>query len=56
MAPNIPQCTLKMLVIQPGPQFHFNEVEMVKKKGLSEQKSCPVMIEVFSKTAYFDTI
>ena len=27
-----------------------------QKKGLSEQKSCPVMIEVFSKTAYFDTI
>ena len=26
MAPNIPQCTLKMLVIQPGPPFHFNEV------------------------------
>ena len=32
MAPNIPQCTLKMLVIQPGPPFHFNEVEMVKKR------------------------
>ena len=30
MAPNIPQCTLKMLVIQPGPPFHFNEVQIVK--------------------------
>ena len=30
MAPNIPQCTLKMLVIQSGPQFHFNEVKVVK--------------------------
>ena len=38
MAPNIPQCTLKMLVIQPGPQFHFNEVEMVKKKGIERAK------------------
>ena len=30
MAPNIPQCTLKMIVIQPGPPFHFNGVEIVK--------------------------
>ena len=30
MAPNNPQCTLKMLVIQSGPQFHFNEVKVVK--------------------------
>ena len=37
MAPNIPQCTLKMLVIQPGPPFHFNEVEMVKK-GIERAK------------------
>ena len=38
MAPNIPQCTLKMLVIQPGPPFHFNEVEMVKKRDWASKK------------------
>ena len=31
MAPNIPQCTLKMIVIQAGPPFHFNGVKIVKK-------------------------
>ena len=31
MAPNIPQRTLKMIVIQPGPPFHFNGVKIVKK-------------------------
>ena len=55
MAPNIPQCTLKMLVIQPGPPFHSNEVQIVKN-GIQQAKSCPVMIDFFSKTAYFDTI
>ena len=30
MAPNIPQCTLKMIVIQPRPPSHFNGVEIVK--------------------------
>ena len=30
MAPNIPQCVLKMIVIQPGPPFHFNGVKVVK--------------------------
>ena len=30
MAPNIPQCMLKMIVIQPGPPFHFNGVKIVK--------------------------
>ena len=37
MAPNIPQCTLKMLVIQPGPPFHFNEVQIVKN-GIQRAK------------------
>ena len=31
MAPNIPQCTLKMIVIKPGPPFHFNGVKIIKK-------------------------
>ena len=30
MAPNIPQCTLEMIVIQAGPPFHFNGVKIVK--------------------------
>ena len=30
MAPNIPQCTLKMIVIQTGPPFHFYGVKIVK--------------------------
>ena len=30
MAPNIPQCMLKMIVIQPGPPLHFNGVKIVK--------------------------
>ena len=38
MAPNIPQCTLKMLVIQPGPPFHFNEVQIVKKWDSASKK------------------
>ena len=31
MAPNIPQCTLKIIVIQLGPPFYFEGVKMVKK-------------------------
>ena len=38
MAPNIPQCTLKMIVIQPGPPFHFNRVKIVKKRDSAGKK------------------
>ena len=30
MAPNIPQCTVKMIVIQTGPPFHFYGAITVK--------------------------
>ena len=46
MAPNIPECMLKMIVIQPGPPFHFNGVKIVKY-GTQREKNCPVMIDVF---------
>ena len=32
MAPNIPQCTLKMLVIQPGPPFWCETLQIVDPK------------------------
>ena len=44
-----------MIVIQLGRPFHFNGVKIVKK-GKQQGKISPVMVGVFTKTAYFDTI
>ena len=47
MAPNIPQCTLIMIVIETGPPFHLNgvksqhiEMKFVKKSPKSVRLCC----------------
>ena len=55
MAANILPMHKKIISINIEPPFYFSQVKMVQT-GLSEEKSCLVMIDVFLKNAHSDTI